>query len=40
MVEHVREVKRKLKDWQGWRLDLVDVRRGGGGFGIGEIFEV
>lgn len=41
MVEHVREVKRKLKDWQGWRLDLVDVRRGGGGgFGIGDIFEV
>jgi hypothetical protein len=40
MVEHVREVKRKLKDWQGWRLDLVDVRRGGGGFGVGEIFEV
>jgi hypothetical protein len=40
MVEHVREVKRKLKDWQGWRLDLVDVRRGGGGLGIGETFEV
>ena len=40
MVEHVREVKRKLKDWQGWRLDLVDVRRGGGGVGVGEIFEV
>jgi chromosome segregation ATPase len=40
MVEHVREVKRKLNDWQGWRLDLVDVRRGGGGIGIGEIFEV
>jgi predicted nucleic acid-binding Zn-ribbon protein len=40
MVEHVREVKRKLKDWQGWRLNLVDVRRGGGGVGVGEIFEV
>jgi hypothetical protein len=40
MVEYVREVKRKLKDWQDWRLDLVDVRRGGGGIGIGEIFEV
>ena len=40
MVEHVREVKRKLKDWQGWRLDLVDVRRGGNGFGVGDIFEV
>jgi hypothetical protein len=40
MVEHVREVKRKLKDWQWWRLDLVDVRRGGGGVGVGEIFEV
>ena len=40
MVEHVREVKRKLKDWQGWRLDLVDIRRGGNGFGVGDIFEV
>ena len=40
MVEHVREVKRKLRDWEGWRLDLVDVRRGGNGFGLGEIFEV
>lgn len=41
MVEHVREVKKGLKQWQGWRLDLVDVRRsGGGGIGFGEIFEV
>ncbi len=40
MVEHVREVKRKLREWDGWRLDLVDVRRGGNGFGVGEIFEV
>lgn len=42
MVEHVREVKRKLKDWHGWRLDLVDSRRGasGAGVGMGEIFEV
>lgn len=42
MVEHVREVKRKLKDWQGWRLDLVDSRMGasGAGVGMGEIFEV
>ena len=41
MVEHVREVKKGLKQWQGWRLDLVDLRRsGGGGIGFGEIFEV
>lgn len=41
MVEHVREVKRGLKAWQGWRLDLTDVRRGGGaGMGFGEVFEV
>ena len=42
MVEHVREVKRKLKDWAGWRLDLVDSRMGasGAGVGMGEIFEV
>ena len=41
MVEHVREVKRKLKEWEGWRLDLVDLRRAGGVEpGFGEIFEV
>lgn len=41
MVEHVREVKKELKKWQGWRLDLVDLRRsGGGGAGFGEMFEV
>ncbi|ERF75498.1 hypothetical protein EPUS_08312 [Endocarpon pusillum Z07020] len=43
MVEHVREVKRKLRDWEGWRLDLVDARRSAAGTlgaGLGEIFEV
>jgi len=40
MVEHVREVKRGLKQWVGWRLDLVDARRAGGGLGFGEIFDV
>ncbi|EXJ54010.1 hypothetical protein A1O7_09347 [Cladophialophora yegresii CBS 114405] len=40
MVEHVREVKRGLKQWAGWRLDLVDARRAGVGVGIGEIFDV
>ncbi|OJJ42878.1 hypothetical protein ASPZODRAFT_20158 [Penicilliopsis zonata CBS 506.65] len=41
-VEWVREVKRKLKDWNGWRLDLVDSRAGaeGAGVAMGEIFEV
>ncbi|OCT46223.1 putative myosin heavy chain, embryonic smooth muscle isoform [Cladophialophora carrionii] len=40
MVEHVREVKRGLKQWAGWRLDLVDARRAGVGVGFGEIFDV
>lgn len=42
MVEHVREVKRKLREWEGWRLDLVDARSAAGmlGTGLGEIFEV
>lgn len=40
MVEHVREVKRGLKGWVGWRLDLVDARRASGGVGFGEIFDV
>ena len=39
-VEWVREVKRGLREWKGWRLDLVDSRFGGGGVGVGEIFEV
>jgi len=38
-IERVREVKRALKNWEGWRLDLVENRRGGGE-GVGEIFEV
>lgn len=37
-VERVREVKRGLKDWEGWRMDIVDVRVGGGG--AGDIFDV
>lgn len=41
-VEWAREIKRKLQDWKGWRLDLVDCRYGaqGAGVGLGEIFEV
>jgi predicted nucleic acid-binding Zn-ribbon protein len=38
-VEHVKAVKRALKDWQGWRLDIVDERLGGGG-GAGEVFDI
>ena len=40
-LERIREVKRGLKNWEGWRLDLVEDRSGGvGGEGIGEIFEI
>ncbi|KAH1385260.1 hypothetical protein KXW21_002247 [Aspergillus fumigatus] len=41
-VDWVREIKGKLKDWKGWRLDLVDSRAGaeGAGVGMGEIFEI
>lgn len=38
-IERIKEVKRGLKNWENWRLDLVEGRRGGGE-GIGEIFEV
>lgn len=38
-LERVKEIKRGLKNWEGWRLDLVENRRGGGE-GIGEIFEI
>lgn len=37
-VERVKEVKRGLKDWEGWRMDVVDVRMSGGA--AGEIFDV
>lgn len=37
-VERAKELKRGLKDWEGWRMDIVDVRAGGGG--AGEIFDV
>jgi chromosome segregation ATPase len=38
-IERIKEVKRSLKNWTGWRLDLVESRRGGGE-GIGEIFDI
>lgn len=38
-IERIKEVKRGLRNWEGWRLDLVEGRQGGGE-GIGEIFEV
>lgn len=38
-IERIKDIKRGLKNWEGWRLDLVEGRRGGGE-GIGEIFEV
>jgi hypothetical protein len=34
-VERVREVKRGLKAFEGWRVDFVDVRAG-----VGGVFEV
>lgn len=37
-IERVKEVKRGLKEWEGWRMDLVDCRVGAG-IG-GEIFDV
>ena len=38
-IERIKEIKRSLKHWEGWRLDMVDMRRGGGE-GIGDIFDV
>ncbi|CAK7274013.1 hypothetical protein SEPCBS57363_005944 [Sporothrix epigloea] len=38
-LERVRETKRTLKNWDGWRLDLVESRQGGAE-GIGPIFEI
>ncbi|KJR81103.1 uncharacterized protein SPSK_05066 [Sporothrix schenckii 1099-18] len=38
-LERVREAKRALKNWEGWRLDLVESRQGGAE-GIGPIFDI
>lgn len=35
-LERVREIKRGLKEWEGWRVDLVDLR-GGAGAGVFEV---
>ena len=37
-IERVKEIKRGLKEWEGWRMDIVDVRISGGG--AGNIFDV
>ena len=34
-IERVREIKRGLENWRGWRADFVDIRAGWGG-----VFEV
>ncbi|KAF4120010.1 Chromosome segregation ATPase [Geosmithia morbida] len=39
-LERVKEIKRSLKHWEGWRLDIVDMRRGGGVEAVGEIFDI
>ena len=38
-VERVKEIKRGLKEWEGWTMDIVDLRSAGGR-GMGEIFDV
>ena len=41
-LERIREVKRGLDDWRGWRVDLVDMRQGGlgGNAWTGPVFDV
>ena len=41
-IERVKEVKRGLEQWRGWRVDIVDVRRNGlgGGREAGPVFDV
>ncbi|ORY65462.1 uncharacterized protein BCR38DRAFT_341216 [Pseudomassariella vexata] len=38
-IERIKEIKRGLKNWEGWRLDLVDSRRGAA-YGVGEVFDI
>lgn len=37
-IERTKELKRALKGWEGWRMDIVDCRLAGGG--SGAIFDV
>ncbi|PSK35906.1 hypothetical protein B9Z65_5721 [Elsinoe australis] len=40
-IERIREVKRGLENWRGWRMDLADQRQAGlPGFVTGPVFEV
>lgn len=34
-LERIRETKRALNDWKGWRVDVVDIR-----VGMGGVFEI
>lgn len=41
-IERIKEVKRGLDQWKGWRVDTADMRRNGLGPGrdVGPVFEV
>lgn len=41
-IERIKEVKRGLEQWRGWRIDLSDLRQKGAGPGreVGPVFEV
>ena len=41
-IERVKEVKRGLEKWKGWRVDISEMRQGGvcGGRECGPVFEV
>jgi hypothetical protein len=40
-VERVKEVKRGLEKWRGWRMDIAEMRAdGAGGREVGPVFEV
>lgn len=41
-IERIKEVKRGLEQWRGWRVDVAEMRRSGLGNGreVGPVFEV
>jgi hypothetical protein len=41
-IERVKEVKRGLEKWKGWRVDITEMRQGGvgGGRECGPVFEI
>ena len=41
-MDRIKEVKRGLEKWRGWRMDIAEMRVNGAGWGreVGPVFDV